>query len=138
MTLSFYLKFDGHCAEAFRFYADKLGAEIQVMSSWGDGPMADQVDPADAQRIMHASLRLGGAEIMGTDSTSADTATAISGANVVYGADTAEEADRIFALLAEGGQIQVPIAESFWAQRFGIVQDRFGVPWMVNCDKPQE
>ena len=87
---------------------------------------------------MHASLLFGDAELMGTDAGGCEAArAAITGMHVVLSVDSPAEAERLHALLAEGGSVEMPMQATFWAQRFGMVVDRFGVPWMINCDMEQ-
>ena len=137
MNLNPYLFFDGNCKEAFSFYEQALGATIETVMTWGDGPMADEMPAADLDRVMHASLLIGGDRIMGSDEMPAENYAKPAGIRVVINADSAEEAERLFANLSEGANIDMPIEESFWAERFGMLTDKFGIPWMVNCDKPE-
>ena len=133
MRLNPYLRFDGQCADAFRFYERVLGGTIEMMMRYGESPMADQVPPEDRDRIMHCSLAVGSATLMGADGPPTD---AISnGSAVMLGVDTPEEAERVFAALSEGGTSQMPMQQTFWSVRFGMVTDRFGTPWMVNCEQ---
>lgn len=128
-----YLTFNGKCREAFQFYADLLGATIEMMQAHGETPAAEHV-PADWQdKIMHARLRAGDAVLMGSDAPP-QYMEHMAGFSVALQAESVEEAERIFAGLADGGQVTMPIGETFWAKRFGMVKDRFGTPWMVNCD----
>ena len=134
MRLNPYLRFDGQCADAFRFYARVLDGKIDMMMRYGESPMADQVSPEGRDRIMHCSLSVGSMTLMGADGPPTD---AISnGCAVMLGVDTPEEAERVFAALSEGGTSQTPMQQTFWSQRFGMVTDRFGTPWMVNCEQP--
>ena len=128
-----YLNFDGQCAEAFAFYRDALGGEIVISSTYGESPMAEQCGPDSADHVMHSQVEAAGAILMGADGPPPHAAgsTAI---NIVP--DSIEEAERIFAALAEGGTITMPLAETFWAHRFGALTDRFGKSWMVNHLKP--
>ena len=129
-----YLNFDGHCAEAFRFYESCLGGHLEVQTH-GESPMADQVAPAWRDRVLHARLTIGDAVLMGSDRPP-ESHEAAQGFAVSISVDTPEDADRIFAALAEDGTVTMPLAESFWAFHFGMLVDRFGTPWMVNCDRP--
>ena len=133
MRLNPYLRFDGQCAEAFRFYERVLDGKIDMMMRYGESPMADQVPPEGRDRIMHCSLSAGSMTLMGADGPPTD---AISnGCAVMLGVDTPEEAERVFAALSEGGSSQMPMQQTFWSVRFGMVTDRFGTPWMVNCEQ---
>jgi PhnB protein len=134
MQLNPYLSFDGRCEEAFKFYANLLGGEILAMFPFEGTPAAEHVSPEWQKKIMHATLDLGGAMLMGADAGAAQY-NKPQGFSVSLGVDDAAEAERIFAALAEGGKIGMPIQETFWAERFGMVTDRFGIPWMINCEK---
>jgi len=129
-----YLSFDGRCREAFTFYAELLRGSIEMMMTHGESPMADQV-PADwRDKIMHARLVIGGMELMGADSPP-QYRTPKQGFSVSLGVEPAAEAERVFTALAEGGTVKMPLQPTFWAERFGMVIDRFGTPWMINCEK---
>lgn len=135
MQLNPYLNFPGTCEDAFAFYAKTLGGKITATHRFGESPMGDQV-PADwKNKIMHTSLIANGQVLMGSDGTP-DRFQKVQGFAVSLNLDTAEAADRIFAELAAGGVTEMPIQETFWAERFGMCTDRFGIPWMVNCHKP--
>jgi len=130
-----YLNFDGECEAAFRFYERCLGGTIEAMQTFGESPMAADT-PADwHNRILHARLVAGGTALMGSDSPS-EHFEQPKGFSVSLQVDRPEEADRIFSALAENGTVQMPIGETFWAARFGMLVDQFGIPWMVNCDRP--
>jgi PhnB protein len=126
------LVFNGDCDAAFALYARCLGGVVTFRLTWGDSPMAAQAPDGWRDKILHATLTVGG--------------TAFSGGDVLPGAyerpqgfqlqlnlDDAAAAERIFAQLAEGGEVSVSLQETFWAQRFGAVVDRFGIPWAINC-----
>jgi len=123
--------FGGECREAFEFYRDALGGEIRGMltyaeSGQGEGEMAD--------KIMHAVFEFGDTVIMAAD----DPAGNASGGNVslAVGIDTVEEAEEMFAKMSDGGSVTMPLQETFWAARFGMLTDKFGIKWMFNCEKP--
>lgn len=131
MKLTPYLVFDGQCREAFTFYAETFGGEIVTMQSFGESPAAEHV-PAEMQtHIMHAFLRVNDAILMGSDAPPEQFERA-QGLSVALQVDDPAEAERIFKALADGGQVTMPIQKTFWAERFGMVTDRFGTPWMVN------
>lgn len=136
MKLSTYLNFDGNCREAFEFYAELLGGKIVSLMRYGETPGCEDMPAAERDRIMHARLEIGGDALMATDSTSAYPYHRIRCAYVVFDVGTPEEAERIFAALSAGGNVEMPMQETFWAHRYGITVDRFGVPWMINCAKP--
>ena len=135
MQTNSYLFFDGRCEEAFRFYEKVLGAKIEAMLHAEGTPMADKVPPEQRNKIMHARLTVGGTVLMASDCPP-DQYQAPRGFSVTLGVDTPGEAERVFNALADGGAVQMPIAETFWAKRFGMLTDRFGIPWMINCEKP--
>lgn len=135
MQINPYLSFNGKCAEAFTFYAQVLGGENVMMMTYGESPMAAQTAPEDKDRIMHARLRAGDMVLMGADAPPQFFQPA-QGMVVSVSVDAPAEADRIFKALSENGTVKMPIQETFWAQRFGMLIDRFGTPWMVNCEKP--
>ena len=134
MALNPYLYFDGQCEEAFRFYEKCLGGKITFMMAWKDSPMPDQAPPGWATKILHAGLASGDGVLEGCDAMPGQYKKPESFC-VMLRPKEASEADRIFKALAEGGTVQIRIAETFWALRFGKLVDRFGVPWLINCEK---
>lgn len=134
MQLNPYLTFNGACEEAFAFYARVLGGTVIAMVTHGDTPAAKQVPPEWQRKIIHARLAVGDKVLMGCDAPP-DRYAPMKGFSVTLGVDEPAEADRVFDALAEGGQIGMPIQETFWAKRFGMVVDRYGTPWMINCEK---
>jgi PhnB protein len=135
MQITPYLTFNGNCAEAFRFYAESLGGTIEMMMSHGDSPVAAQVPKEWHSAIMHARLKVGDAVLMASD-TPPEQGQTPQGFSVSLGVDTPAEAERVFKALADGGTVRMPLQQTFWAQRFGMLVDRFGIPWMVNCEAP--
>jgi len=135
MDTNVYLTFDGSCEEAFKFYEKHLGAKTQNIFRYGESPMADQT-PADFKnKVMHARMTVGDKTIMGSDAPPGRYSKP-GGFSINIASQDVAEADRIFNAMAEGGQIHMPIAETFWAKRFGMFIDKFGIPWMVNVEKP--
>lgn len=134
MKFSPYLNFDGHCKEAFEFYAEVLDGEIVFMSTFEEAPEDVDVSPGFRDKIMHAQLKVGDQIIMASDAAPQNYDIP-QGINITIGVDTPEEAERIYEALSEGGSVRMPMEETFWAQRFAVFSDRFGIPWMVNCDK---
>ena len=133
MELNPYLGFDGRCEAAFKFYEKALGGKIVAMMTYGETPMKDQ-SPADFHsKIAHARLTVGDKVLMGSDATP-DHYQPTKGMTVMLGVDEPAEAERVFKALSENGTVQMPIAETFWARRFGMLVDQFGIPWMVNCE----
>jgi len=135
MHLNPYLNFNGTCEEAFAFYAEVLGAEILAIVKHRDTPMADKTPPGMEEFVMHARLKFGDTLLMASDAP-ANWYKKPEGFNVHVGVDTPEEAERVFKALSEGGTVNMAMQETFWAPRFGTCVDRFGTPWMVNCEKP--
>ena len=131
LQLDTYLFFDGNCADAMRFYERTLGGKLQLMTH-GDSPMAAQTPAGSANRIMHARLELDGRLLMASDSMVGQPYERMKGFSLSLIYPTVAEAQRMFSALAEGGQITMPIAKTFWAEAFGMLVDRFGTPWMVN------
>lgn len=135
MQMNTYLTFDGQCEEAFTFYASQLGGSIQSIFRHGETPGAEHVPAEWRDKVMHARLNLPGGVLMGSDAPpGAVTSTPAGFAIALHPAEPAE-AERIFAALSEGGTVQMPIQETFWSVRFGMLTDRFGIPWMVNCEQ---
>lgn len=130
------LAFSGDCREAFECYADALGGHIEAMVTHGETPAADNV-PRDWQdRIIYARLRVGRWILQGGD-ISAECYQRPRGFSVQIDMDDPARAEDAFGRLADGGEITMPIAETFWARRFGMLVDRFGIPWIINCNKPE-
>jgi PhnB protein len=130
----------GQCREAFQFYAQALRGEIVTVSTYGDMPGACEHIPQDkhsrvanVQLVSAAATLMGADNVMGGDAADSDEGRNDTTVNVQV--DSIEEAERVFAALSAGGKIEMPIAESPWALRFGMFTDRFGKPWMVNCMK---
>lgn len=134
MQLNPYLNFNGQCEAAFKLYHQVLGGEIVAMMTHGGSPMADQV-PADWQeKIMHASLKVDGGGLLYGSDAPPDRFQPMQGCQVSINVTDTAEAERIFHGLADNGQVIMPIQQTFWAARFGMLVDRFGISWMVNCE----
>lgn len=135
MQLNPYLHFNGQCEEAFNFYNQCFGGKIEAMLPHSGSPAESSI-PADwKNKIMHARLVVGDQAIMGCDAPP-NHYQKPQGFSASIQVGDASIADRIFGELALGGNVTMPIQETFWALRFGMVIDRFGIPWMVNCSKP--
>jgi PhnB protein len=135
MQITPYLFYGGTCRAAFEHYAKVLGGEIVMMISHADAPEGEAMPGMSKDSIMHARLKFGTQLLMGSDSPP-DRHKGHNGFDVNVTVANVEDAERIFQGLAEGGKVMMPIGETFWAARFGALVDKFGVPWMVNCDKP--
>jgi PhnB protein len=134
LKLTPYLSFDGQCEEAFKLYERCLGGRIAFMQTYGDSPMAEETPTEWRKRIMHATLAVGDQLLQGSDSPPGQYQKP-QGFTIAIGLSDAAEAERIFKALSENGRVQMPLQETFWALRFGSLIDRFGIPWMVNCEK---
>lgn len=134
MQVTPYLNFNGQCAEAFKFYEQVLGGKITFMMTWGESPAAEQF-PNEANLIMHATLSLGEGVLMGGDAPP-DRYQQPKGISVSLHFKDKDEGERAFQALAEGGTVQMPFEKTFWAAGFGMCVDRFGIPWLVNCEQP--
>lgn len=135
MQLNPYLMFDGRCEAAFKFYEKALGGKIEFMMTYGSSPIAEQTSPEWRNKIMHARMSIGDKILMASDAPP-DRHQAMKGFSVSLSIDDPGDAERIFRVMSENGTIQMPIQETFWARRFGMLVDQFGTPWMVNCEKP--
>jgi PhnB protein len=132
-----YLFFNGQCEEAFKFYEKLLDGKITAMMPHEGTPAANSV-PADwRSKIIHARMTIGDQELMGSDAPPAHQHKP-QGFSISIGVNDPAEAERVFHALEEGGTVTMPMAETFWAKRFGMLVDRFGIPWMVNCEKVAE
>ena len=133
MQMSPYLSFKGDCEAAFKFYEQCLGAQLGALFRYAGSPMADQV-PADwSDKIMHGSLTLGDQVLMGGDAPP-DQYEEPKGFSLSLQIESTADAERIFHGLALDGRIVMPLEQTFWAARFGMIVDRFGIPWLINCD----
>jgi PhnB protein len=135
MRLNPHLTFNGQCEAAFKFYEKCLGGKIVMMMTYGDSPMAEQTPPDWRKNIIHATLALGDQVLTGAD-TAPERYQKPQGFSVLLNVGATAEADRIFKVLAEKGTVQMPIQETFWALRFGMLVDQFGTPWTINCGRP--
>jgi len=131
MKLSPHLMFDGQCRAAFERYQQLLGGELGMLT-FGDSPMAADVDSRWHDRIIHATLTIGDIELAGADVLPADYATP-QGFAVILALDDPAQARKLFDGLAAGGTIRYPYQQTFWAAGFGVLVDEFGVPWEINC-----
>jgi PhnB protein len=136
MTTKFiqpYLFFGGRCEEALAFYRTALGAEVDFIMLYKDSPEAPppgRLPPGFEFKVMHATFHVGGTTLMASDGCEANSK--FSGFSLSVAVATEAEANRTFAALADGGQVQMPLSKTFWSARFGMVTDRFGIGWMVT------
>ena len=133
MELSPYLLFNGDCAEAFKFYEQVLGGKIEAMMPFAGSPSAESAPPEWGDKILHASMKIDGQYIMASDAPPGHFAKP-QGISVSIALKDRDKGESIFNSLAEGGDVQMPFQKTFWASGFGMCTDRFGIPWMVNCE----
>ena len=135
MKLNSYLFFNGQCEAAFKFYEKCLGSKIEAMLTHEGTPAEQDVPSEWRKKILHARLTVGDQALMGSDAPP-ERYDKPQGFSVSLNVDKPAEAERIFRALSENGKVQMPLEQTFWAVRFGMCVDRFGTPWMVNCEQP--
>ena len=133
MQLNPYLLFNGQCEEAFNFYQKCLGGKIVAMVSHEGTPAEQHVPAAWRRKIMHARLETPSGILMGSDSPQYESP---HGFSVALEIKDPKEAESVYTGLSEGGNVKMPLQETFWAVRFSMFTDRYGIPWMINCPKP--
>ncbi len=133
MHLNPYLLFNGNCAEAFKFYEQTLGGKIEALMTFNGSPAAEHAPPEWGDKILHASMVIGDQRVMASDAPPGQYKQP-QGISVSIGLNDRDKGERIFNALAEGGTTTMPFAKTFWASGFGMCTDRFGIPWMVNCE----
>lgn len=134
MQLITYLMFDGHCQEALEFYAKCLGGKIDGIMKYGDSPMADQTPDGLRDKVMHARLTAKDSVLMASDAPPGHFQKP-QGFSVSVGIKDLKEAEQVYKELSQGGQVQMEFQKTFWSAGFGMFTDRFGIPWMVNCEQ---
>jgi len=137
MTIQPYLFFDGTCEQAIDFYKKKLGAEVTMLMRFKDcpEPAPGTIPPGAENKVMHANLRIGDAEVLASDGR-CQGKPSFQGFALTLNAKNETEAKRLFDGLADGGQVQMPLGKTFFSPSFGVVADRFGVSWMVIVPAP--
>ncbi|HKA33871.1 MAG TPA: glyoxalase/bleomycin resistance/extradiol dioxygenase family protein [Candidatus Binatia bacterium] len=133
MQLGPYLTFKGDCEAAFKFYEKCLGGKIEALVPHTGTPAEQQVPPEWRNKILHARLTVGDDVLMGSDAPP-DRYEKPKGFSVTLDVDKPADAERMFKALSEKGNVTMPIQKTFWAERFGMLVDRFGTPWMINCE----
>jgi PhnB protein len=133
MKMNTYVNFAGKCADAFRFYEKHLGGKIGMMMTHGQAPDQTRVNPDWKDAVLHARISIGGTELMGADIPSAEP---MRSAYLSLGVESDAEAERIFSALSDGGEVFMPMQETFFATRFGQLRDRFGINWMIIHERP--
>ena len=132
MQVNIYLRFNGNCEEAFKFYAQLCGGAIETLQRYEDIPGDNQTPPALLKQVLHARLKLGDQVIMGSDAPPGRYQVP-DGFSVSLTIDAIADAEHIFKALSDKGSVQMAMEETFFAKRFGMATDRFGTPWMVLC-----
>jgi len=135
MKLHTYLNYGGNCAEAFRFYETHLGGKIGMMMTFAQSPNPESAPPGMKDGILHASMELGQTRIMASD-VAPDRFQPMRSVYLSLSLDSDAEAERIYKLLAESGEVFMPMQETFFATRFGMLRDRFGTSWMILHERP--
>ncbi len=134
-----YLFFEGRCDEAIALYREVLGAEVQMLMRYGDNPEAqppEWLPPGSEKKVMHATLQIGPSVLMVSDGM-CSSKPAFSGFKLHFNVADAAAAERVFKALSEGGKVEMPLTKTFWSPCFGMLEDRFGVAWMVSVAAPQ-
>jgi PhnB protein len=130
-----YIGFPGNCREAIEFYKDALGAEVLFTQTVGESPMPEM---GPAQNIMHCTMKVGESILMMSDDMSPEGPSATPGIiSLTVALNDPVKAAAIFAKLADGGVVMMPLEKTYWAEAFGMLADRFGIRWMINCDAPK-
>ena len=133
MRMNTYVNFRGTCAEAFRYYERHLGAKVGIMMTHAQSPDQSRVGPEWKDAVLHARISIGDNELMAADIPNAEP---MRSAYLTLKVDSDIEAERVFSALSDGGRVLMPIQETFFASRFGQVQDRFGINWMILHERP--
>jgi PhnB protein len=136
MLVQPYLMFDGRCEEALEFYRRAVGAEVTALLRWKDSPDPRMTMPGAEDKVMHARVRIGDTTILASDGQ-CQGKSEFRGFSLSMTAADVAEADRLFAALGDGGQVQMPLCETFFSPRFGMLADRFGVSWMIYVEGPE-
>ena len=129
-----YLNFPGNCAQALRFYEKALNGKIVLLQTHGDSPMKDKFGPEWQDRVMHATLEAGELTLMASDAPP-EYYQKPQGFAVSLHVDGVDEAERVYADLSAGGEIRMPLQQTFWSARFAMFSDRFGTPWIINANE---
>lgn len=128
-----YIAFRGNCREAIEYYKEAIGAELVYAQTYGESPMPDM---GSGDGIMHCAVKIGDTNIMMCDDFHSEDFAVGGNISLAIGMDNVDRARRVFDGLADGGQVTMPLDKTFWAEAFGMVTDKFGIKWMVNCDAP--
>ena len=134
MQVQPYLFFDGRCDEAIAFYKKALGAEVAMLMRWKDSPDKSMATPANADKVMHSSLKIGDTRVMASDGRNTGVPK-FEGFALSLNAKDEADADRMFSALVDGGAVTMPMSKTFFSPRFGMCRDKFGVQWMIIVEK---
>ena len=129
-----YLNFNGNCEEAINFYKDVLGGEILFIQRYGESPMKGM---GPDNNVMHCTLKVGDSHIMAADNPEGQPASVGSNISLAIGSNDPAGAESMFEKMADGGSVTMPMQQTFWAERFGMLTDKYGINWMFNCEKPE-
>ena len=129
-----YLTFKGNCRQAIGFYKDALGAEVLFMQTFGESPMPDM---GAEDKIMHSTLKIGGSTVMMSDDPNPQGDAGGGNISLAVGLNDPAKAKQVFDALAKGGAVIMALEKTFWAEAFGMLNDKFGVRWMINCEAPK-
>ncbi len=134
MSLNPYLTFDGNCREVFQFYRSVFGGDFSMIQTFGEAPPDMKFPDAEKDRILHVSLPIGSSTLMGSDSSAAFGPPPVAGTNfsISVNAETKTRADELMAMLSEGGDVRMPMADTFWGAYFGMCTDQYGISWMIS------
>jgi PhnB protein len=130
-----YIAFKGNCRQAIEFYKTALGADVLFTQTAGESPMSNM---GPATNIMHCTIKVGDSKIMLCDDPRPEAPACDSNISLAIGLNDQERARELFANLADGGSVNMPLEKTYWAEAFGMVTDKFGVKWMVNCEAPKQ
>ena len=134
LGVSPYIAFKGNCREAIEFYKSALNADVLFTQTFGESPMSEM---GPANNIMHSTIKVGDSIIMMCDDPRPDATAGDGIISLAIGLNDPARARQVFDNLAQGGSVIMPLEKTFWAEAFGMVNDKFGVKWMVNCDAPK-
>ena len=140
MQVQPYLFFNGNCEEAIAFYTTAIGAQLENKIRFSESPdpaPPGMIPPGFENKIMHAAVRIGDSVVLASDGCEKD-APAFQGFSLTLSVTEEADADRAFNALADGGKITMPLTKTFWSPRFGMLTDKYGINWMINCDQPHE
>jgi len=134
LSVSPYITFKGNCRQAIEFYKSALSVEVMFVQTVGESPMSNM---GPAENIMHASVKVGDSTIMMSDDPRPEAVAVQGNISLAIGLNDPEQAKTLFGNLAKDGSVIMPLGKTYWAEAFGMVTDKFGIKWMVNCEAPK-